>query len=53
MLLIAIGALAVLWICVGVVVAGLCASAASGDRLLARAPRGPVAGEPVALRRIA
>jgi hypothetical protein len=53
MLLIALAALAVLWIGVAAVVAGLCASAASGDRLLARARHASRAPEPVRLRRIA
>jgi hypothetical protein len=35
MLLIALAALVVVWIAVAAVVAGVCASAASGDRLLA------------------
>jgi hypothetical protein len=54
MLLIALAALAVLWIGVAAVVAGLCASAASGDRLLARARHASMASEPAGLwRRIA
>jgi hypothetical protein len=51
--LIALAALAVLWLGVAAVIAGLCASAASGDRLLARARHASIASEPAPLRRIA
>jgi hypothetical protein len=53
MLLIALAALVVVWIAVAAVVAGVCASAASGDRLLAATRRAGARPEPMALQRIA